>query len=565
MQKVTLIAIMLLYMVVGLWGFDWGLDVNLRIPYLFPASAPWNLDRVKTVVSSAGDKDAGLAADVDPDPLARDALVVTNDSDDGIAQIYVRYLLYSHQPDEMITLRAFRHMDPAHFHFDPGMYQYGGMFIYPVGALIKAASLVRLVKTGTPEFYIKHPREFSRLFLVGRMYVLLWGLLGVLVVYALGWHLAGHPGGALSALCYVLLPVVVSLSHEFKPHLPAVVLMLWAVLSALNYQETGRAVHRYLLAITAGLAVGMVISSVWILVLIPVTEMMARARAVDRCVRAFVYLLLAVAIYAVTNPYVIVNLIVDRDLLLDNLRNSAAMYQISEWSAGLHNAGQLLGAAASWPIVVLGAFMLVSLFAADWRKIFLMVLPAALVYAQFVALAAGKPGEYGRFALLPAVILTIAAACGVQHYLAQKQLAQRVILALALATAVAWPTLSYLENFHWDSTKRNSRYQLAEQLQDVDSAIAVLRDPAPYNFPPIDFSSRQVVKLPQDIDTWPDDREDWPDQLIVPVDGIDGVDVEAILSDGYYRLPKHQRLPVDRARISWANKPLVLLEHEALP
>ena len=50
------------------------------------------------------------------------------------ARILRRYKLYSFQPDEMNTFRALAEMHPDAMQFDPRLYQYGGLWIYPVGA-----------------------------------------------------------------------------------------------------------------------------------------------------------------------------------------------------------------------------------------------------------------------------------------------------------------------------------------------------------------------------------------------------------------------------------------------
>ena len=76
-----------------------------------------------------------------------DTPVVLNEDDAQIAEVYARYLLYSNQPDEMITFRALAEMDPARGNLDPKLYQYGGRFIYPLGALLHAASLIGWVIT----------------------------------------------------------------------------------------------------------------------------------------------------------------------------------------------------------------------------------------------------------------------------------------------------------------------------------------------------------------------------------------------------------------------------------
>ena len=78
----------------------------------------------------------------------------------------------------------------------------------------------------------------------------------------------------------------------------------------------------------------------------------------------------------------------------------------------------------------------------------------------------------------------------------------------------------------------------------------------------MDFTATPIVHLPRVIADWPRDRSGWPHRLIVPLNGVEGVDVDAILREGYYTLPNGVGLPKDRTPITWANKPLVMLVHE---
>ncbi len=565
--------IMLVYLACSVWGMDWGLYSNDREQYLFPPASQWNPQRVAELRGQRVEDDQPRGADVDPNPVEISTTpVVLNHTDEQVAEIYSRYLLYSNQPDEMITFRALREMDPANWKLDPKMYQYGGLFIYPVGGLIKLASLTGLVQIGGLTDYLNAPEEFAKFYIVGRAYVVLWGLLGIWIVYALGKQLGDWRSGALAALLFALLPVVVSLSHESKPHLPGTVLMLWAVLWALKYIESGLVRHRLMLAVSCGLALGMVLSSLWIFVLIPLVELLTRSRMSERLSRILIFGLIAVVVYGLTNPYVVINLFVNPAILASNLGNSTAMYQWGDWAAGLSNAYSLLVAGALIFVVVAGLVMLPALWGWDWRRTLVLALPPAVVFAQFVGFAAGKPGEYGRFAIFPNAVLCILLSAGLFRFLAHKWY-QGTFYAIAAATALAWPTLSYLESLHLDSTQADSRYQLAAQLQQLpipaegtDAApapIGVLRDPAPYGFPPIDFGARRVVLLPKDIANWPEDQTGWPQRLIVPVNGVEGVDVGAILQDGYYTLDntRNRTVPDDRTPITWANKPLLMLVH----
>ncbi|MCZ6651472.1 MAG: glycosyltransferase family 39 protein, partial [Planctomycetota bacterium] len=328
--------VMLVYVACSIWGLDWGLYSPERERYLFPADSQWNRARVAELRAAQPDDPQARGADVDPNPVEiGDTPVVLNESDERIAEIYSRYLLFSSQPDEMITFRAMRAMDPANLKLDPRLYQYGGLFIYPLGGLIKLAELAGWAQVADLSDFLNKPAQFAKFYLIGRAYVVLWGLLGVWIVYAIGWRLGDWRSGATAALLFALLPAVVALSHESKPHLPGAVLMLWAVLWALKYVETGGLRHRFMLALSCGLALGMVLSSLWIFVLIPLVEFLTRASTSERLARMFAFGMIGAMVYCVTNPYVIINLFVDFDVLQSNLENSTAMYHWGDFGAGL--------------------------------------------------------------------------------------------------------------------------------------------------------------------------------------------------------------------------------------
>ena len=97
--------------------------------------------------------------------------IVMNETDAQRAEIVRRFRLYSCQPDEMITFRSLSRMKPGSGDFDPRFYQYGGLWVYPVGALLKAGSLFGIVTLrGDLAYYLDHPEQFARFYIVARLY-----------------------------------------------------------------------------------------------------------------------------------------------------------------------------------------------------------------------------------------------------------------------------------------------------------------------------------------------------------------------------------------------------------
>jgi len=75
----------------------------------------------------------------------------------------------------MITLRALAQMHPGEMDFDPRLYQYGGLWIYPVGGIIKAAGYTDwLSVTSDRGRYLDHPDEFAKFYILMRGYSAFW-------------------------------------------------------------------------------------------------------------------------------------------------------------------------------------------------------------------------------------------------------------------------------------------------------------------------------------------------------------------------------------------------------
>ena len=75
----------------------------------------------------------------------------------------------------MITLRALAEMKPSRMQLDPKLYQYGGLWIYPVGLLLRFSAALHLIELrGDVAFYLDHPEQFGRFYVVARAYTVLW-------------------------------------------------------------------------------------------------------------------------------------------------------------------------------------------------------------------------------------------------------------------------------------------------------------------------------------------------------------------------------------------------------
>jgi hypothetical protein len=495
-------------------GIQWGLPSRRADPYLFgPGREPWSGRQIIELIGpTAADPNRGADVDVNPVTL-RDRPVILNEADAQRAEIVRRYRLYSYQPDEMITFNALRQMDPGGRRFDPKLYQYGGLWVYPVGALLKLASVAGLVSLRADVgHYLDNPHEFGRFYVVARLYSALWGVVGVWAVYQLVRKIAGCPlASAIAAACFAAMPVVVNMAHEAKPHLPGAVLMLLAVLAAATYVQSGKAGWWITAGALCGAAFGMVVSSLPIFVILPLMALLRRQSWRNRIVVVVAAGVVAVDVYFVTNPYVLVHLIRRDPVLTSNLGNSAAMYRPGGSVDAVVNAAKLIAEGTSPLLAMAGVTGAIVLGYRAWRMRkgsspeevarraagLLLAAPAVLVLVQFVALAAGKPGEYGRFAILPDTFLAIEAVVAAVTFAGSVSVRRLTLGALFVTTAVCGAM--YLRQFISDSAETTSRLRAAAELAQLppSEVIAVEAEPAPYSLPPVNLFTHPIVLLPR--------------------------------------------------------------------
>lgn len=464
------------------------------------------------------------------EPLAdRDRAVVVNATDRERARIVRRYWLMSYQPDEFATFAALARIKPSRVDLDPRMYKYGGLWVYPIGAMLKLAAATGIVqlKPNLP-FYLDHPEAFGRFYVVARLYSMFWGLVGIVAVFLLVRRICqSTAAAACAALCFAFMPLVVNAAHEAKPHLAGTVLMLLAVLEASRFAERGRRRDGVGAAILSGAAIGMVPSALPVLLILP-GMMFLRARfaatgdrpqaapgpfpAAMRSVPGLVgFTSLAIAIYFLTNPYVAINLFVHRAVLRSNAGNSSAFYHLQWGGAGVGNAMLLIGLGTSFLLAATGLAGAAALAVRAWRITaanepeirrratgLLLALPAMAILIPFVLLATGQPPDYARFALPVDVFLMIEATVAIATF--TRRLPWRMGCFVVLVASTGYAGCLYLRGFVRDASGQPSRMVAAARLQDLlnsgDKVLITRNEPAPWSLPPVDLFRWRIVLPP---------------------------------------------------------------------
>jgi len=492
-------------------GIGWGLPSRDSDRYLFGGEFPWSGVEIQQLIPR---DEGGIAgADVAASKLDRSKANVLNATDADRARIVRRYRLFTTQPDEWVTIAALSKMHPGSGDFDPKLYQYGGVWVYGVGAIFEAANVFGLA-TVSPDVtqYLDRPDQIGRLYELARLYSVAWGLLGVWLAYVLVKRGTGSWWAAVvGAMCFATLPGVVDLAHEAKPHLACLVATMAAAACAAKYLETGRRRWWIWAGVCCGLAFGLVLTGAIALAILPMMGILQMRRSKTGGAWSWIgpavgALLIACAIFAASNPYLVMHLIkpaASGGAVGSNLGNTAAMYRITSPLAGYWNVIGLIGEGSSLPVAVAGVAGAI-LLAIKSRQggcndgVWLLAGPAALTALASGPVGAGKPGEFGRFLLDVDVLLLLLAITAAVKW-TKNGTARTMILALLLLATILSGGRYWL-GFVQDTGGNTTRAQAAQTLAKLEKAgnrqVALWAEPAPYSTPPMDLIHQQLVLAP---------------------------------------------------------------------
>ena len=424
-------------------------------------------------------------------------------------------------PDEKKSFIILSRMRPWKLEFEPLYAQYGGAFIYPFGAFLGAAHLIGLAHlTPALAHYLVHPEDMGRLYLIGRLFILLFHLGTLWILYEIGLLLGGRRAGLAAALLFAAAPFIAVGSHTLKPHPVAAFWFVAAALFMIRAIADGRRKDFLACGACAGLAAGGILTMLFAAGM-PLLAVLLGGRATWR--RACEATVLAVALSAAFNPYLLLSpktfaweltiQIVPRWGLAPDILKDMFLYGLPR---GVGLAATLL--------LAVGIFR--GAIGADRRAqalAWIAIAGSTLLWLRFSALG----GEsllrvfYGPFALacvLGAVLLT-----------RLPPVAAGLILALALVESGARAS-TYLTNLSISSGPQSTRELAADWIDanvPTGASMGLLRFPEPAHTPPFrwDRFSLKIFDKPEALGKR---LPDW-----IAAEGREWAAVDSSLRDRY--------------------------------
>lgn len=227
----------------------------------------------------------------------------------------------SYHPDENTYLHLIATANPRELDF---VIESWGQAIVPyaLAAILGITDAIGWFELQPSEdFYIAHPEEAAKIYLMGRAVSLISGILSIVLIYLIvrkTFPRASWRSASLGALCLAVAPGDVINCHYLETDVPVTFFVLLTVYLMANLVEKGRVRDYLMVGISAGLAIGTKWSALPLLPLLLVAHCMRQPmwwRPVVIIGKGQLKSLLGLGVsliltFLVTNPYVALNPIV---------------------------------------------------------------------------------------------------------------------------------------------------------------------------------------------------------------------------------------------------------------
>jgi len=489
--KTILFLILILSLFLNSWGIKWGLPSKERIALLPKFEDVSALLQEKEVLTDKNTSLVGLISNYETLP-----------------KITRRFLLYTHHPDEMLTIMAITRMNPSKLDFNPHFFQYGGVFIYPIAASFKIGSILGYLDVSKGlDYFLDHPDQIARFYIVGRWIVVFSCLLSILAIYFVVSAIGNKTSALLAALILTILPSTVIWAHTFKPHMYGVFFALISFYFAFKILKERQLSHYIWSGIFAGLSAGAVIN--YGIIIFP-SLLAALLYSIQHKERIYIKGLLFLGIgfifaFFIPNYYYLFSF----KEALNEFRVLSGMWEFSPtpavWFDYLIIMKEVIG--ASLFFLMMGGFIY-SLYKSIWHrdKIHILLSTTACLYFFLIgSLTSLNTADIGRirFGLLLISILVIMTALFIVSFLNRIRHRHLKVVFTAILLGIFLLTLSktilYDLNFFYDSTSRSTRMLAGKWINKnipEGSSIQLWHSPAPFNSPPLKFDNYQIIVEP---------------------------------------------------------------------
>ena len=296
-EILTVLAIFLVPLILGSIGIRWGLPSKERTALYF--SGPEDFP------------------DIPEEEVRRSAELYPEFSDAAPRDRRTFNAIRSCHPDEHYVLKGLANMDPKAGDFTTGLFGWPSLIFYIEGVGLAIATALGFVTlTRDPTFYFRDPEQLARMYLVGRVIVVVFGAASAVVVYRCGRDYYNQRTGVVAGLVLGVLPLTTVHMHYMTGDIPMLFFAALGLYFCLRSGLSPRARWPVLAGIALGLAMSAKYKAVILVPLIPaaaVLQRLGRGRSFGsslvKAVRwpVLVGMALAAAVFLALNPSVVLD------------------------------------------------------------------------------------------------------------------------------------------------------------------------------------------------------------------------------------------------------------------
>lgn len=389
------------------------------------------------------------------------------------------YFTRSSGADEQAVIVALSKMSPSRFEFNPHFYEYGGVYLYPMGFFFYILSKFKVIKT-TPDmsFYFLNPEEMGKLYIWGRVFGAIGALISIVVFFLICKDLFNNKIlNYLLTLLYGTSAGFVVWSHYLKPFSYGMLWFLLTLYALIKFYKSEKEKWLYIASGFAGLSFGTLLSYGYIYWAIIVFILFAKTniqwKIKNICFTGLIFLIT----FFITNPYVILSY----KEFIQELKYLKAYWHrdisLNAINIFLFNTMRYGLGAFLWFIILIGFIGGIIYKPEKLSFILLFIILPAFFYFAFTT---AEWVHYSIF-LYPLFIISAGLFFARTRF---KNVITSCLIIVSLYTILY--TFSYVKLFGMENTREEAGRWINENIL-LSEKIGLLEAPSPWRTPPFRF------------------------------------------------------------------------------
>ncbi|MEW6556597.1 MAG: glycosyltransferase family 39 protein [Elusimicrobiota bacterium] len=163
-----------------------------------------------------------------------------------------------------------------------------------------------LTLSQSKQFYLYHPEEYAKIYLVGRLLVSAMGVLTVYFVYLIGKKFYSERVGLLAGAFLSIVPLNVVCSHYMEPGVAVTFWLTLTMFFSLSIIHTGKQKWYILAGISLGLAIGSKYTALPFGLIVLLAHLLRRDKIINKNI--FLFFLMTVVFFIMGVPYSVLDL-----------------------------------------------------------------------------------------------------------------------------------------------------------------------------------------------------------------------------------------------------------------